>query len=80
MECTGFGLNLLTGNHEFASLIVVQDDSWWTIYGGHIGANWKSTGLRRYSTLDRDALTALVLDAKDSASALVVAGVGFEPT
>jgi hypothetical protein len=62
MECTGFGFNLLTGNYEFASLIVVHDDSWWTAYGGHIEANWESTGLRRYSTLDRDALTALVLD------------------
>ncbi len=62
MECTGFGYNLLTGNYEFASLIVVHDDSWWTTYGGHIEANWESTGLRRYSTLDRDALTALVLD------------------
>jgi hypothetical protein len=62
MECTGFGFNLLTGNYEFASLIVVHDDRWWTAYGGHIEANWESTGLRRYSTLDRDALTALVLD------------------
>jgi hypothetical protein len=62
MECTGFGFNLLTGNYEFASLIVVHDDTWWTTYGGHIEANWESTGLRRYSTLDRDALTALVLD------------------
>jgi hypothetical protein len=59
IECTGFGFNLLTGNYEFASLIVVHDDSWWTTYGGHIEANWESTGLRRYSTLDRDALTAL---------------------
>ena len=62
MECTGFGFNLLTGNYEFASLIVVHDDTWWTTYGGHIEANWESTGLHRYSTLDRDALTALVLD------------------
>ena len=62
MECTGFGFNLLTGNYEVASLVVVHDDAWWTSYGGHIEANWESTGLRRYSTLDRDALTALVLD------------------
>jgi len=62
MECTGFGFNLLTGNYEVASLIVVHDDTWWTAHGGHIEANWESTGLRRYSTLDRDALTALVLD------------------
>lgn len=62
MECTGFGFNLLTGNYEFASLIVIHDDTWWNSYGGHIEANWESSGLRRYSTLDRDAITGLVLD------------------
>jgi hypothetical protein len=55
-------VHLPTGNHELASLIVVYDDSWWTAYGGYIEANWESTSLRRYSTLDRDALTVLVLD------------------
>lgn len=62
MECTGFGFNLLTGNYEFASLIAITDPSWWTAYGGHIEANWESAGLRRYSTLDRAAVTALILD------------------
>ena len=61
-ECTGFGFNLLTGNYEFASLVVVHDDAWWDEYGGHIEANWESAGLRRYSALDRDAVTALILD------------------
>jgi hypothetical protein len=61
-ECTGFGFNLLTGNFEVASLLVVHDETWWTSYAGDIEANWESAGLRRYSTLDRDAITALVLD------------------
>ena len=26
MECTGFGFNLVTGNYEVASLIVVHND------------------------------------------------------
>jgi hypothetical protein len=26
MECTGFGLNLVSGNYEFASLIVIDDE------------------------------------------------------
>ena len=26
MECTGFGFNLVSGNYEFASLIVIEDD------------------------------------------------------
>jgi hypothetical protein len=28
MECTGFGLNLVSGNFEFACLIVVLDHKW----------------------------------------------------
>lgn len=62
MECTGFGLNLISGNFEFASLIVVEDEEWWTRYGGHVEANWESEGLRRYSSLDRDALAHLMHD------------------
>jgi hypothetical protein len=30
MECTGFGLNLVSGNYEFASLIVIDDEEFWT--------------------------------------------------
>jgi hypothetical protein len=35
MERTGFGLNLVSGNFEFASLIVI-DDEWWDRLGGQI--------------------------------------------
>ncbi|WP_436758262.1 hypothetical protein [Streptosporangium sp. V21-05] len=62
MECTGFGLNLVSGNFEFASLIVIEDEEWWTRYGGLIRANWESSSLRRYSTLDRSVLRSLILD------------------
>jgi hypothetical protein len=37
-------------------------EGWWDEYGRYIEANWESAGLRRYSTLDRDAVTALILD------------------
>ena len=30
MECTGFGLNLVSGNFEFASLIVVDSEDFWS--------------------------------------------------
>ena len=30
MECTGFGLNLVSGNCEFAGLIVIDDPEFWT--------------------------------------------------
>jgi DNA-binding transcriptional regulator YiaG len=62
MECTGFGFNLVSGNFEFASLIVVEDDEWWGRYGGHVEANWESDSLRRYSSLDTDLLVSLVHD------------------
>jgi len=60
MECTGFGINLLTGNYEFASLIVIDDEEWWSQFGGHVQTNWEAGGIRQYSTLDREGLSALV--------------------
>ena len=62
MECTGFGLNLVSGNYEFASLIVIEDSEFWTRFGGHIEANWESAGLRLYSSLDCELLTELISD------------------
>jgi hypothetical protein len=62
MECAGFGLNLVSGNYEFASLVVIDDDDFWHQYGGHIEANWESAGLRPYSSLDRELLGELIAD------------------
>lgn len=62
MECTGFGLNLVSGNYEFASLIVIDDEEFWAQYGGHVEANWESSSLRRYSSLDNSLLTELIAD------------------
>ena len=62
VECTAFGVNAMSGNFEFASLIVVEDDRWWDLYGGSIEANWEAQGLRRYSTQDGRALAALIND------------------
>lgn len=63
LECTGFGLNLVSGNFEFASLIVIDSDEFWTSHGGHVEANWESSSLRLYSSLDGDSLTELASDA-----------------
>nr|BFE50306.1 hypothetical protein GCM10017745_37330 [Saccharothrix mutabilis subsp. capreolus] len=63
MECTGFGLNLVSGNFEFASLIVIEDEEFWTRYGGQVQANWEASRLRQYSSLDTDLLEELVNDA-----------------
>jgi len=62
IECTGFGLNLVSGNYEFASLVVIDDEEFWHRYGGHIEANWESAGLRLYSSLDSELLAELVTD------------------
>jgi hypothetical protein len=62
LECTGFGLNLVSGNFEFASLIVIHDEDFWLNHGGHIVANWESDGLRQYSSLDRKRLVELIAD------------------
>ncbi|WP_253887842.1 helix-turn-helix domain-containing protein [Actinokineospora diospyrosa] len=62
MECTGFGLNLVSGNYEFASLIVIQDEDFWPQFGGMVEANWESTSLRRYSTQDPDIIGDLLGD------------------
>jgi hypothetical protein len=62
MECTGFGLNLVSGNYEFACLVVIEDEEFWSRYGGHVEANWESAGLRLYSSLDYQLLTELIVD------------------
>jgi len=62
MESTGFGLNLMSGNYEFASLIVIDDEEFWIRHGGQIQANWESSSLRRYSSLDSELLAELIED------------------
>ena len=62
VECTGFGLNLVSGNCEFAGLVVVESDDFWSRYGGQIEANWESSALRQYSSLDGESLAELVTE------------------
>jgi hypothetical protein len=59
MECTGFGLNLVSGNYEFAALLVIDAEGFWSRYGGQIEANWESMSLRQYSSLDSESLAEL---------------------
>ncbi|GAA3629344.1 hypothetical protein GCM10022267_14920 [Lentzea roselyniae] len=60
MECTGFGLNLVSGNYEFASLVVIEDEEFWHRFGGQVEANWEASGLRLYSSLDSDLVAELI--------------------
>lgn len=70
MECTGFGLNLMSGNFEFASLIVIDDEEFWTRFGGDVEANWESSGVRVYSSLDHELLDHLIADESWSSEGL----------
>jgi hypothetical protein len=63
-ECTGFGLNLISGNYEFASLITIEDEEWWTSFGGQLITNWEAGGIRIYSSLDVEGIAALVNDER----------------
>jgi hypothetical protein len=63
MECTGFGLNLVSGNFEFACLIVVDSEEFWFRYGGQIEANWESKALRQFSSLDGESIGDLAHNA-----------------
>ncbi len=63
VECTGFGLNLVSGNFEFACLIVIESDEFWSRFGGQIEASWESSSLRQYSSLDDGSLAALASDS-----------------
>jgi hypothetical protein len=62
MECTAFGINLVSGNYEFAGLIVIDDEDFWARYGGLVEANWESSALRRYSSTDDELLADLIAD------------------
>lgn len=77
MESTGFGFNLMSGNYEFASLIVIEDEEWWERFGGSIEANWESDALRRYSSRDRGLLDALAHDPGWSNEGLFALLQGF---
>jgi hypothetical protein len=60
IECTGFGLNLVSGNYEFATLVVIEDEEFWPRFGGQLEANWEASGLTLYSSLDGELITDLV--------------------
>ncbi|WP_326835083.1 transcriptional regulator [Amycolatopsis rhabdoformis] len=77
MECTGFGLNLVSGNYEFASLIVIDDEEFWERYGGVVEANWESATLRQYSTTDTELVTELLGDVAWSNEGLFAMAQGL---
>lgn len=70
MECTAFALNLVSGNFEFAGIVVIDDEEFWLRFGGEIEANWESSGLRLYSSRDQELLGHLIADESWSSEGL----------
>jgi hypothetical protein len=64
VECVGFGINMVTGNYEFPCLIMIDDEEWWTRYGGQVEANWEMERIRRYSSRDTAGLQAVATDPR----------------
>jgi hypothetical protein len=77
MECVGFGINLLSGNYEFACLILIDDEEWWRRFGSLIEANWEIERIRLYSSRDTDGLRDLMLDPRWSNEGLFAFGQGL---
>lgn len=77
LECTGFGINLVSGNYEFACLAVVEDHEFWSRFGGLIEANWEASGLRMYSTADRHVVRSLLADESWSNEGLFAISEGL---
>ena len=76
-ECVGFGINLLSGNYEFACLILIDDEEWWRRFGSLIEANWEIERIRLYSSRDTDGLRDLMLDPRWSNEGLFAFSQGL---
>ena len=76
-ECVGFGINLLSGNYEFACLVVIDDEEWWGRFGGQLQANWEVERIRLYSSRDTASLRDLMRDPQWSNEGLFVFSEGL---
>lgn len=77
-ELTGFGFNLVSGNFEFATLVVVDDEDWWHHYGGLLELGWETSGIVRYSSLDRRGLGMLLSNERWSNEGLFAMLCGLQ--
>lgn len=64
LECTAFGINLVTGNYELSCLLVIDDERWWNNYGHRVEANWEAKRLQTCSSADTDGLAVLLSDPR----------------
>lgn len=62
VETTAFGVNMVSGNYEFACLAVIDDPNWWARYGGRMQGNWEAAAILSYSSRDTEGLAQLAVD------------------
>ena len=62
VEATAFGINMVSGNYEFACLAIVDDPAWWTQYGNRLQGNWEAAQVLAYSSRDTEGLAHLAAD------------------
>jgi hypothetical protein len=70
-------INLLSGNYEFACLILIDDEEWWRRFGGLIEANWEIERIRLYSSRDTAGLRDLMQDPRWSNEGLFAFSQGL---
>lgn len=78
IRLTGFAYNLVAGSYEFPALIAVQDEKFWSDFGGGVEANWESSGLSRISSADADGIEQLLHDPRWSDEGLVAFALGLK--
>jgi hypothetical protein len=64
LTCTAFGINMLSGNYEFACTVIIDDPTWWDTYGDRVQANWEAKRLHCYSTRHPERISDLIADPR----------------
>jgi hypothetical protein len=72
-----FHTDLLSGNYEFACLVVIDDEEWWGRFGGQLQANWEVERIRLYSSRDTASLRDLMSDPQWSNEGLFAFSEGL---
>ncbi|WP_344257325.1 hypothetical protein [Terrabacter carboxydivorans] len=78
IRLTGFAYNLVAGSFEFPAVIAVQDETFWSEFGGCVEANWESSGLWRISSADADGIEQLLHDPRWSDEGLIAFALGLK--
>lgn len=73
LECTGFGVALVTGGYGFATLLVVQDEEFWSRFSEQLRGQMgevSAEGIWWVSSRDRAGLSALLRRTDHTADSL----------